>query len=124
MMLYPLFKRLPPWALALLGVAFVALGVWFDTLTVSVWFLFPLGLKFDGFYSGDYFPLFPNLGWFLLGAFLGKTAYRRRTSLLPKVNADFFLLRFFRFCGGHSLWIYLLHQPVLTGLTLLYASLK
>ena len=124
MMLYPLFKRLPPWALALLGVAFVALGVWFDTLTVSARFLFPLGLKFDGFYSGDYFPLFPNLGWFLLGAFLGKTAYRRRTSLLPKVNADFFLLRFFRFCGRHSLWIYLLHQPVLTGLTLLYASLK
>lgn len=124
MMLYPLFKRLPPCALALLGVAFVALGVWFDTLTVSVWFLFPLGLKFDGFYSGDYFPLFPNLGWFLLGGFLGKTAYCCRTSLLPKVNADFFLLRFFRFCGRHSLWIYLLHQPVLTGLTLLYASLK
>ena len=64
MMLYPLFKRLPPWALALLGVAFVALGVWFDTLTVSARFLFPLGLKFDGCYSGDYFPsasLFPLL---------------------------------------------------------------
>ena len=103
MILFPLFKKLPVWALAVLGASFVALGVWLAALE-------PVAV------------IFPNLGWFLLGAVLGRTAYRRRESLLPKVNADFFLLRFFRFCGRHSLWIYLLHQPVLAGLTMLLAA--
>lgn len=130
MMLFPLFKKLPVWALAVLGASFVALGVWLAALEpVAVSFpsaqgllLGALGIRTTGFYSGDYFPVFPNLGWFLLGAVLGRTVYRRRESLLPKVNADFFLLRFFRFCGRHSLWIYLLHQPVLAGLTMLLAA--
>lgn len=130
MMLFPLFKKLPVWALAVLGASFVALGVWLAALEpVAVSFpsaqgllLGAIGIRPAGFYSGDYFPIFPNLGWFLLGAVLGRTAYRRRDSLLPKVNADFFLLRFFRFCGRHSLWIYLLHQPVLAGLTMLLAA--
>lgn len=130
MMLFPLFKKLPVWALAVLGVGFVALGVWLAALEpVAVSFpsaqgllLGAIGIRPAGFYSGDYFPIFPNLGWFLLGAVLGRTAYHRRESLLPKVNADFFLLRFFRFCGRHSLWIYLLHQPVLAGLTMLLAA--
>ena len=130
MMLFPLFKKLPVWALAVLGAGFVALGVWLAALEpVAVSFpsaqgllLGAIGIRPAGFYSGDYFPIFPNLGWFLLGAVLGRTVYRRRESLLPKVNADFFLLRFFRFCGRHSLWIYLLHQPVLAGLTMLLAA--
>lgn len=130
MLLFPLFKKLPVWALAVLGAGFVALGVWLAALEpVAVSFpsaqgllLGAIGIRPAGFYSGDYFPIFPNLGWFLLGAVLGRTAYRRRESLLPKVNADFFLLRFFRFCGRHSLWIYLLHQPVLAGLTMLLAA--
>ena len=130
MILFPLFKKLPVWALAVLGASFVALGVWLAALEpVAVSFpsaqgllLGAIGIRPVGFYSGDYFPIFPNLGWFLLGAVLGRTAYRRRESLLPKVNADFFLLRFFRFCGRHSLWIYLLHQPVLAGLTMLLAA--
>ena len=132
MMLYPLFKRLPVWALTVLGAAFVAAGVWLASLAhvdvkfPSFWglLLSAVGIRPTGFYSADYFPLFPNFGWFLLGAFLGKTAYRRRESLLPKVNADFFLLRFFRFCGRHSLLIYLVHQPVLAGLVMLFTLLK
>ena len=57
MMLFPLFKRLPVWALAVLGVGFVALGVWFESFCIPVNFLFPLGLRAQGFYcGGDYFP--------------------------------------------------------------------
>lgn len=120
MMLYPLFKRLPIWALALLGTAFVVLGFWFDTFYVSVQYLFPIGLRSTTFHSGDYFPILPGFGWFLLGSVLGKTVYRKKESLLPKVNAENAVLRFFRFCGRHSLWLYLLHQPALTILTLLF----
>lgn len=121
MMLYPLFRKLPFWALALLGAAFVALGFWMETLTVPVNFLFPVGLRAARFFVGsDFFPLFPGLGWFLLGAALGKTAYRRQESLLPKVNAENFLLRGLRFIGRHSLWFYLLHQPILFGIVFFF----
>lgn len=120
MMLYPIFKRLPFWALAILGAAFLALGVWMSGVRVSVDFLFPLGLSSGKIFTGsDYFPLFPGLGWFLLGAVIGKTAYRRKASLLPKVPADALPLRFLCFCGRHSLEIYMLHQPILTGIVLL-----
>ncbi len=115
MMVYPLFKKLPFWALALLGAVFVALGFWMEGVRVSVDFLFPLGLRSGNVYTGsDYFPVFPGLGWFLLGAAIGKTAYRKKESLLPRVNADAAPLRFFRFCGRNSLVLYLLHQPILT----------
>lgn len=118
MVVYPLFKRLPGWSLLLIGLAFTVLGFWLQTVTVSVDYFFPIGLRSGRFYCGsDYFPVFPGLGWFLIGAGLGKTVYRKKASLLPRVNSDFFLLRFFRFCGRNSLLIYLLHQPILTLLT-------
>lgn len=121
MILYPIFRKLPFWALALFGAAFIALGFWMETLTVSVDYFFPLGLRSATFYVGsDYFALFPGFGWFLLGAALGKTAYRKQESLLPKVNADNFLLRGLRFVGRHSLWFYLLHQPVLFAVVFLF----
>ena len=108
MILYPLFRKLPFWALAVIGAAFVD--------------LFPIGLRAEGVFVGsDYFPIFPGLGWFLVGAALGKSVYRRRESLLPRVNADFCLLRFFRWVGKYSLFFYLLHQPVLFILVNLFA---
>lgn len=115
MLLYPLFRRLPHWALALCGVAFVSLGFYLQGIRISLNYLFPLGLRGADFFIGsDYFPLFPGLGWFLLGAAIGKSAYRSRKSLLPRVNANAAPLRALRFCGRHSLELYLLHQPVLT----------
>lgn len=114
MMLYPLFKKLPFWALALFGIGFVVLGFYLQTVTVSVPFLFPLGLCSPNVYVGsDFFPIFPGFGWFLIGAALGKTVYREKKSLLPKVRSDFPVLRFLRFIGRHSLKVYLLHQPLL-----------
>ena len=60
-----------------------------------------------------------GFGWFLLGAVIGRTAYRKKQSLLPRVNAANPVIRFFSFCGRHSLLIYMLHQPVLTIGTIL-----
>jgi len=122
MMLWPIFRKLPWWALLLIGTAFVGLGHWFDTLHVQQSWLFPLGLRTIYFCSGDYFPLFPHLGWFLLGASLGKLVYKHKQSKLPfPALAECFPMRFFRFCGRHSIWIYLAHQPILYGIVLLMA---
>ena len=120
MMLWPLFRRLPPWALGVLGGGMIVLGWYFASLSVSLGFLFPLGLCSDAVFAGsDFFPLFPGLGWFLVGALLGKTLYKKRRSLLPGLPWESPLLRFFSACGRHSLPIYLFHQPLLALVTLI-----
>lgn len=120
MLLWPLFKKLPWWALAPLGIALAALGFYLQALPrVDIHWLMPLGLPWNGFSSSDYFPLLPNFGYFLIGAALGRILYTKRQTLLPKIREDLAVLRFFRFCGRHSLWIYLLHQPILSAICML-----
>lgn len=122
MLLYPLFKKFPFWALGLIGIGFIALGFWMEGIRVDVDYLFPIGLRSGRVYTGsDYFPLFPGFGWFLLGAALGKLLYRKKETRLPTWNENIGILRFLRFCGKHSLEIYMLHQPILAGITLLFA---
>ena len=116
MILWALLRRCPTWLLAILGAAFVALGLWFRTLTVETHWLFWLGLLYDGFSTSDYFPLLPFLGFFLLGAVLGRILYLEKQSLLPGVNPANPLLRALQWLGRWSLPIYMLHQPLLTGL--------
>ena len=107
-------------SLALLGTAMVALGLWLaEQPPVNVYWLMPFGLPWRNFLTSDYFPLFPNLGFFLLGAALGRTIYSNKQTLFPKVNENTPLLAFFRLCGKHSLWIYLAHQPILSGFFML-----
>lgn len=120
MLLWPLFRKMPGWALALLGAAFVAFGVWLRGIRVDTFWLVPFGAVFPGFSSSDFFPLFPHLGWFLLGAALGKTLYKEKTSRLPNCRQGA-IANFFQFCGRHSIWIYLIHQPVLYGIVMLLA---
>jgi len=115
MMLWPFFQKLPLWGWITAGIAMVALGYWFQGLRVEARWLYPLGLIYGGFASSDFFPLLPNLGWFLLGAALGRTAYGRKQTLLPRFPAEAVPIRFFRWCGTHSLWIYLAHQPIIYG---------
>lgn len=120
MILWWLCKRLPTWALAVLGIAMIAGGLYLQnqSFDCSPWLL-PLGLFPAGLESSDYFPLLPNLGYFLVGAVLGRTVYRKKQTRLPAVNPNNFLIRGLRFCGRHSLWIYLLHQPILAGICML-----
>lgn len=124
MMLYPLLKKLPTTALSVFAAAIVAIGYAIQGMRFSVRWLFPLGFVYPGFTSSDFFPLLPQLGWFLLGIVIGRTLYHERRTLLPGATKDFFLFRFFQWCGRQSLWIYLLHQPVVYGLIELAVTLQ
>lgn len=64
--------------------------------------------------SGDYLPFFPDFGWFLVGAFLGRIIYRERKTVFPSVDARF--VSPVTFCGRHSLWVYIISQVVMYGL--------
>ena len=84
------------------------------------WFSTYLGFPMSGFYSMDYFSLFPWMFLFLSGYF----GYR----ICAEKNA--LQSRMFRlnckplsFIGRHSLLIYLLHQPVLYGVCFVINSL-
>ena len=123
MMLWPLFRRLTPRGLLLLGVPLVLVGWWLRTVSFSMPLLMPLGFTFPGFSSSDYFPLMPNLGYFLLGAAFGRRFYAGRRSLFPGVDTQNPFVRFFGWCGRNSLMIYLLHQPILALGCELYARI-
>ena len=122
MLLWPLFKKLPTWALLILGLGMTVYGeILRDIAYPWATWLFPLGFKDYSFASSDYFPLLPNLGYFLLGSVLGRALYREKHTLLPRVRADGPVIRFFCCCGEHSLLIYMLHQPILAGIVGLIA---
>lgn len=119
MLMWPLFDRLPCWVLGLLGGTILLLGHGLVLRADHPWLVI-IGFTFPGFSSGDYFPLLPNMGYFLLGGVLGKTLYRSKQSLFPKVNPQLLPIRFLIRCGKLSLPIYLIHQPLLTGLIWLF----
>ena len=125
MILWPLFRKLPWWALLLIGSVLVAAGFYLQALPAPNHnYLVIFGMPAETFVSADYFPLLPHFGFFLLGSVLGKTVYRSKESLLPKVNTKNVLIRFLSFCGKQSLWLYLLHQPLLNGIFYLIVLLK
>ena len=113
MLLWPLLSRCSRPVLFGLGVSAILVGLYFSTLRVDCDWLFPIGLRRAGFQSGDYFPLLPFSGFFMMGAGLGRVLYPQKTSLFPKVNDRNLFIRFLCRTGRWSLWIYLAHQPIL-----------
>lgn len=79
-------------------------GSWYCNL-LSTYFGFPV----QGFYSTDYFPLFPWLFLFASGYFLFYIAENR--NLLPALETG--RSKPLEWLGRRSLAIYMVHQPVL-----------
>lgn len=77
--------------------------------------LWMFGWTYPEFYSADYFAIFPWLFVFLFGTWAGKPIKDRK---LPE---RFYTLSmpFFPAVGRKALIIYILHQPILYGITML-----
>ncbi len=93
----------------------------------SLW-LVPIGRP-EGFPYGmsDYMPLIPWLGFFLIGAVIGRLAYRMRASAFPRLQANPGVQAGtapLRFVGRHALAFYIFHQPVLLGLLFALRALR
>ena len=120
MMFYPLFRDYYGWELFFLSLFLICAGFYFQKFTVEKPGLFPFGLCAENQYHGsDYFPILPYFGWFLLGAAAGKLLYPERKSRFHLISRENRITGFLQRLGQNSLFIYLVHQPVLAGLTLI-----
>ncbi|HPX70338.1 MAG TPA: heparan-alpha-glucosaminide N-acetyltransferase [Bacillota bacterium] len=116
MLLYHVYKRLPLKAMGFAAIVIIVAGYVLEGMYFPIRGLFFLGIVDKSFASGDFFPLLPHLGWFMLGNVLGVTVYKDKKTLFPKVDTKALPIRLLSFCGRASLPIYLLHQPLFFGL--------
>ena len=77
--------------------------------------LAPLGFPDAAFRSSDYFPMLPWYLLFLCGWFLGEL-FRQRESWQRIAHRNIPLLSTI---GRKTIWVYMLHQPVLMGICML-----
>ena len=112
MILFPILKKLNEIALWILATVIVVISGWVESTLVPFSVLLPIGFRYQGFATVDYYPLVPYLSVFILGILAYKGFYYKRMSIFP----FYFSNRTVRFLSKHSLIIYLLHQPILIAI--------
>ena len=111
-----ILQKIPAGVLVALSTGLYFLSDWWTgTVRVDARWLYPFGLMYPGFSSADYFPLLPWFFLFVIGTAFGGWCLQHRehhvlTTPLPAGLT---------FLGRHSLVIYLIHQPILFGLSFL-----
>ncbi|MGB9893541.1 MAG: heparan-alpha-glucosaminide N-acetyltransferase, partial [Candidatus Saccharicenans sp.] len=111
-----LFQKSKPskriaWGSLILSISFFMPSIR-KALALKTNWLTPLGLPGPAFASFDYFPLIPWFGVFLIGTALGQWLYAEKKSLIRQPLPETFI----NWCGRYSLWIYLLHQPIIMAI--------
>jgi len=100
-LLQPFFTPFKIWNAAL-GVLIIILPVVRTVPTLRI--LIP---------SLDYYPLIPWFGVILLGTAIGRLLYVPTRSVAPHTCGKLPYPHWLLICGKRSLWIYLVHQPLL-----------
>ncbi len=116
---YP-FLRFYWWFNAIFGCILIAVGNCLSTFSIDYPWLIPLGLRQWGISMVDYYPIFPWFGAVLLGIAAGNLIYFQgdRQFILEDYSSLFFI-NWLAFLGRHSLFIYLIHQPIIFALLVL-----
>jgi uncharacterized membrane protein len=109
MILYPIFKPLNKYWLAVIGTLMIVVGSIIAKINMPFDYLFPIGLTSSNFFSSDYYPLLPWMGIFLYGIAMGKILYKERKSVFNFSISDNVL----SFLGRNTLIVYVIHQPII-----------
>lgn len=121
LLLFGIIKNLPQ---GRLGIA----GFWSVRLPERMYgndYLYWLGFPTENFFSADYFPLLPWILLFIAGYFAGVWWIRASEWMdgckVPCGNTAAYKIldASLGWVGRKSLWIYMLHQPVIYGILLL-----
>lgn len=115
MILSPLIHRLHSAVIVAGAGIIVFISNQIADIIVNTVVLLPLGLKYQGFRSADYYPLIPYLAVFMLGIVTYKLYYYQGKSLLRGNRENEFITK----VSKSSLVIYLLHQPIIIAAILL-----
>lgn len=110
------WEKIPKAAIPFICAVCAVISAWcVNNIETDSHYLWIFGWTYKGFVSYDYFPLFPWLFIFLFGTWIG---YYIKENKFPK---KFYTAHIpvFPAIGRHSLIIYVLHQPVLYGITML-----
>lgn len=81
-----------------------------------------LGFPQPGFFSTDFFAVLPWIFLYLTGYFLYRLYDKRRTDDKNSFPFLYWQEPCFSFLGKRSLWIYMIHQPVLYGIYLIWSA--
>ncbi len=108
---YP-FLKFRGWNV-LIGVFCIITGACIENLVMDFPWLLWLGLRPAQFSTVDYFPLLPWFGVVLIGIFLGNVLYPGHRRIFYLVDLSHLSpVKSLCFLGKHSLFIYLVHQPI------------
>ncbi len=118
---HKLWEKFSGWWFPALCAALTAFSAWAVArvpagVNVFTWIL---GWNPQAYYSADYFPLLPWVFVFLCGTWAGRPI---KEGALPQWFYDL-RVKFLPAVGRHAFIIYLAHQPVLYGITLLIGKL-
>ena len=98
-------------------------SITFDLPTMVSW----LGFNKNPPITNDFYPLFPWLTFYLFGFWIGHIIMNRESRPLENISSIYplssKLFKFFEFVGKNSLIIYILHQPILFSLFLMFIQL-
>ena len=110
------------------GLAIIFVFIYYDLHNAPLEFyerdhFFEYVLGFSQAYEDfDSWPLFPFMGYLLIGVFTGFVLYREKKSIFFKEQDSNLFVKLNKpisFLGRHSLWVYILHQviivPILYG---------
>ena len=114
---YPFLPRRRRWFSLIVGLAFIAVGLYINRqTTLSPWLIW-LGINQLGRSMADWYPVLPWYGLVLVSISIGHALYpggRRRFALPDWSGMP--VIRELSFLGRHSLLFYLVHQPILIGI--------
>lgn len=110
MLLTPLLKKTNKYILLVISVLIIGFGFYFSTVHVTTNIFMMFNLTAFGFTSADYYPLFPFLGFYILGYLFGDYYFnfKNNSKITEKYNDNIFT-----YFGRNTLIWYFLHQVIL-----------
>lgn len=91
----------------------------FSFIMVENEYLYMFGFYPKNFFSADYFPILPWMFLYLSGFYIGKTGVIEK---YKKIFSKKCIIPF-RFIGKYAIIVYILHQPIIFGVTYLIGSI-